>query len=244
MGDGTSWRPLPAPVEVAGDHCSGSPGGRGPRRPPEEASSPGCGRCPAPGADGSFLALLLSSLALGSARRSDGHVRVPHLAGLRAAPPVLYLMMAVTATRAFGIGRAVFRYAERLVSHDAVLRMLADTRVAVYRRLERLAPAGHAAAAETTCRPRSRRCRCPAGLLVAVVAARRVRQPPPRRVRSASRPGCCRRLASSRGRSAGGRSRGSARHRRGGTAGRAQARPRPRRARHQGDRSAHRYRRS
>ena len=51
-------------------------------------------------------------------------------------------MVAVTATRAFGIGRAVFRYAERLVSHDAVLRMLADTRVAVYRRLERLAPAG------------------------------------------------------------------------------------------------------
>lgn len=57
-------------------------------------------------------------------------------------PPVLYLMVAVTATRAFGMGRAVFRYAERLVSHDAVLRMLADLRVAVYRRLERIAPAG------------------------------------------------------------------------------------------------------
>lgn len=57
-------------------------------------------------------------------------------------PPVLYLMVAVTATRAFGIGRAVFRYAERLVSHDAVLRMLAEMRVAVYRRLERIAPAG------------------------------------------------------------------------------------------------------
>lgn len=57
-------------------------------------------------------------------------------------PPVLYLMVAVTATRAFGIGRAVFRYAERLVSHDAVLRVLAELRVAVYRRLERLAPAG------------------------------------------------------------------------------------------------------
>lgn len=57
-------------------------------------------------------------------------------------PPVLYLMVAVTATRAFGIGRAVFRYAERLVAHDAVFRMLADVRVAVYRRLERLAPAG------------------------------------------------------------------------------------------------------
>ncbi|NJP68187.1 thiol reductant ABC exporter subunit CydC, partial [Streptomyces spiramenti] len=57
-------------------------------------------------------------------------------------PPLLYLMMAVTATRAFGIGRAVFRYCERLLSHDAVLRILADLRVAVYRRLERLAPAG------------------------------------------------------------------------------------------------------
>lgn len=51
-------------------------------------------------------------------------------------------MVAVTATRAFGIGRAVFRYAERLVSHDAVLRMLAELRVAVYRGLERVAPAG------------------------------------------------------------------------------------------------------
>ncbi|PBC78511.1 ATP-binding cassette subfamily C protein CydCD [Streptomyces sp. TLI_235] len=57
-------------------------------------------------------------------------------------PPVLYLMVAVTAVRAFGIGRSVFRYAERLVSHDAVLKALAGVRVAVYRRLERLAPAG------------------------------------------------------------------------------------------------------
>jgi ATP-binding cassette subfamily C protein CydCD len=57
-------------------------------------------------------------------------------------PPVLYLMVAVTATRTFGIGRAAFRYAERLLAHDAVLRRLAELRVAVYRRLERLAPAG------------------------------------------------------------------------------------------------------
>ncbi|MDT0310010.1 thiol reductant ABC exporter subunit CydD [Streptomyces sp. DSM 44917] len=57
-------------------------------------------------------------------------------------PPVLHLMVAVTATRAFGLGRAVFRYAERLTGHDAVLRVLAGLRVAVYRRLERLAPAG------------------------------------------------------------------------------------------------------
>ncbi|MDH6625067.1 ATP-binding cassette subfamily C protein CydCD [Streptomyces sp. LBL] len=88
-----------------------------------------------------MLALLLGSLALGSAvglMATSGWL----ISRASQQPPVLYLMVAVTATRAFGIGRAVFRYAERLVSHDAVLRMLADTRVAVYRRLERLAPAG------------------------------------------------------------------------------------------------------
>ncbi|MFE0453732.1 thiol reductant ABC exporter subunit CydD [Streptomyces sp. NPDC058914] len=87
------------------------------------------------------FALLLGSLALGSAvglMATSGWL----ISRASQQPPVLYLMVAVTATRAFGIGRAVFRYAERLVSHDAVLRMLADTRVAVYRRLERLAPAG------------------------------------------------------------------------------------------------------
>ncbi|MFB9541539.1 MULTISPECIES: thiol reductant ABC exporter subunit CydD [Streptomyces] len=87
------------------------------------------------------LALLLGSLALGSAvglMATSGWL----ISRASQQPPVLYLMMAVTATRAFGIGRAVFRYAERLVSHDAVLRMLSDTRVAVFRRLERLAPAG------------------------------------------------------------------------------------------------------
>ncbi|MFJ2303217.1 thiol reductant ABC exporter subunit CydD [Streptomyces sp. NPDC087787] len=87
------------------------------------------------------LALLLGSLALGSAvglMATSGWL----ISRASQQPPVLYLMVAVTATRAFGIGRAVFRYAERLVSHDAVLRMLADTRVAVHRRLERLAPAG------------------------------------------------------------------------------------------------------
>ncbi|MFG2569952.1 thiol reductant ABC exporter subunit CydD [Streptomyces sp. NPDC048567] len=87
------------------------------------------------------LALLLGSLAVGSA---VGLMAVSGWLISRASeqPPVLYLMVAVTATRAFGIGRAVFRYAERLVSHDAVLRMLAELRVAVYRSLERIAPGG------------------------------------------------------------------------------------------------------
>ncbi|MFF8453452.1 thiol reductant ABC exporter subunit CydD [Streptomyces albidoflavus] len=88
-----------------------------------------------------ILSLVLGSLALGSAvglMATSGYL----ISRASQQPPVLYLMMAVTATRAFGIGRAAFRYAERLVSHDVVLRMLADTRVAVFRRLERLAPAG------------------------------------------------------------------------------------------------------
>ncbi|MFD8257526.1 thiol reductant ABC exporter subunit CydD [Streptomyces griseoluteus] len=88
-----------------------------------------------------LFALLLGSLALGCAvglMATSGWL----ISRASQQPPVLYLLVAVTATRFFGIGRAVFRYTERLVSHDAVLRMLADTRVAVYKRLERLAPAG------------------------------------------------------------------------------------------------------
>lgn len=57
-------------------------------------------------------------------------------------PPVLYLMVAIVAVRAFGIGRGVLRYAERLASHDAAFRILAGLRSDAYRRLEGLAPAG------------------------------------------------------------------------------------------------------
>ncbi len=57
-------------------------------------------------------------------------------------PPVLYLLVAIVAVRAFGIGRAALRYAERLASHDAAFRILAELRSDAYRRLERLAPSG------------------------------------------------------------------------------------------------------
>jgi thiol reductant ABC exporter CydC subunit len=43
------------------------------------------------------------------------------------------------------IGRGLLRYLERLFSHDTAFCVLADVRVAIYRRLERLAPAGLAA---------------------------------------------------------------------------------------------------
>ena len=57
-------------------------------------------------------------------------------------PPVVALSVAVVGVRAFGLGRGVFRYVERLAGHDAAFRVLADTRVRVYQRLTRLAPAG------------------------------------------------------------------------------------------------------
>ncbi|WP_369406029.1 ABC transporter transmembrane domain-containing protein, partial [Streptacidiphilus carbonis] len=57
-------------------------------------------------------------------------------------PPILYLMVAMTAVRTFGISRGVLRYAERLVSHDNVLRSLGELRTTVYTRLERLSPNG------------------------------------------------------------------------------------------------------
>jgi len=57
-------------------------------------------------------------------------------------PPILDLMVTITAVRFFGISRGVFRYAERLTSHDAAFRVLGRIRGRVYERLERLAPAG------------------------------------------------------------------------------------------------------
>lgn len=57
-------------------------------------------------------------------------------------PPILTLMVAVTAVRAFGIARGVLRYAERLAAHDAAFRVLGEMRGTMYSRLARLAPAG------------------------------------------------------------------------------------------------------
>ena len=56
-------------------------------------------------------------------------------------PPVLYLSVAVTAVRALGISRALFRYLERLATHDAALRAMATARTRIYRALADGAPA-------------------------------------------------------------------------------------------------------
>ena len=52
------------------------------------------------------------------------------------------LAVAIVAVQFFGLSRGFFRYKERLVGHDAAFRLLADLRVKVYQRLERLAPSG------------------------------------------------------------------------------------------------------
>ena len=57
-------------------------------------------------------------------------------------PPILTLEVAIVGVRAFGIGKGAFRYAERLVSHDAAFRVLSRLRLAVYDRLAVVAPAG------------------------------------------------------------------------------------------------------
>lgn len=54
-------------------------------------------------------------------------------------PPVMDLTVAVTAVRALGISRAVFRYIDRLASHSLALRCAAQARVTAYRALS-LAP--------------------------------------------------------------------------------------------------------
>ncbi len=60
-------------------------------------------------------------------------------------PNIVAISVAVVLVRALSVGRGVLRYLERLFSHDVAFRVLADVRVAMYRKLERLAPAGLAA---------------------------------------------------------------------------------------------------
>ncbi|WP_438855874.1 thiol reductant ABC exporter subunit CydC [Agromyces sp. M3QZ16-3] len=57
-------------------------------------------------------------------------------------PPILFLSLGVVGVRAFAIGRAVFRYLERLAGHDAAFRQLAEIRVGVFERMLPLAPDG------------------------------------------------------------------------------------------------------
>ncbi len=56
-------------------------------------------------------------------------------------PELASLQIAIVGVRFFGISRGVFRYAERLVSHDVTFRLLTRLRTWFYEKLEPLAPA-------------------------------------------------------------------------------------------------------
>jgi ATP-binding cassette, subfamily C, bacterial CydC len=56
-------------------------------------------------------------------------------------PSIAVLEVAIVGVRAFGIGRGVFRYLERLLSHSVNFGLLAELRVWFYKALEPLAPA-------------------------------------------------------------------------------------------------------
>lgn len=57
-------------------------------------------------------------------------------------PPVLTLTVAAVSVRFFALSRAVLRYAERLLGHNAALKGLTNLRVTVYENLERITPVG------------------------------------------------------------------------------------------------------
>jgi ATP-binding cassette subfamily C protein CydCD len=128
---------VPSPVEVESLETDARVArGTAPRTPEDESVDP------APVHARRRLALA-TSLATGA---SASGVALTATAGWLIAksaqhPPVLYLMVAIVGVRLFGLARPALRYAERLVSHDVALRMLADTRARVYDVLVPLSPA-------------------------------------------------------------------------------------------------------
>ena len=57
-------------------------------------------------------------------------------------PPIMYLNIAVVLVRGFALGRAFFRYSERLLLHNAAFAMLTQLRPRLFAKLIPLAPAG------------------------------------------------------------------------------------------------------
>ena len=108
-------------------------------RPPEPVSTSSTSGATRPRRGG-----LVGGAVLGALAAASG-VALTATAGwliARAAehPPVLVLMVAIVGVRTFGLARPALRYAERLVSHDAALRLLAERRAAVYDALVPLVP--------------------------------------------------------------------------------------------------------
>ena len=57
-------------------------------------------------------------------------------------PPILTLQVAVVSVRFFGLGRGIFRYAERIYGHDAILRAATALQLRIYNTLLQREPVG------------------------------------------------------------------------------------------------------
>jgi thiol reductant ABC exporter CydC subunit len=108
---------------------------------PAAAALARAARLAAPGRGRLALSLAMGALAVGA---GIGLLATSGYLISRAAlgPPILTLTVAIVAVRSFAIGRSVSRYAERLLSHEVALRVLADMRRRLYDRLVPLVPGG------------------------------------------------------------------------------------------------------
>jgi ATP-binding cassette subfamily C protein CydCD len=92
-----------------------------------------------------FTGRILLSILLGFATIASGVGLMATAAYIISAaalqPSIAELQVAIVGVRFFGLSRGVFRYLERLVSHDVTFRLLASWRVWFYQALEPLAPA-------------------------------------------------------------------------------------------------------
>jgi ATP-binding cassette subfamily C protein CydCD len=92
-----------------------------------------------------FTGRVLLSVLLGFATVASGVGLMASAAYIISAaalhPSIADLQVAIVGVRFFGLSRGVFRYLERLVSHDVTFRLLARWRVWFYQALEPLAPA-------------------------------------------------------------------------------------------------------
>jgi ATP-binding cassette subfamily C protein CydCD len=92
-----------------------------------------------------FTGRILLSIFLGFATIASGIGLMATAAYIISAaalhPSIADLQVAIVGVRFFGLSRGIFRYLERLVSHDVTFRLLARWRVWFYQAMEPLAPA-------------------------------------------------------------------------------------------------------
>ncbi|MGX5357163.1 thiol reductant ABC exporter subunit CydD [Kocuria sp. KH4] len=133
--------PDPAPGTPAPPGADGLPGADSPLPAPgDPAAAPGDGARDALRELAAFLApapwRAAGAVALGTAAAlfAAGLTTLSGWLIVRASeqPGIMYLMVAIVGVRFFGIGRAVLRYAERLVGHDAVLASTTGLRARVW----------------------------------------------------------------------------------------------------------------